>query len=369
MTAGHLSREQLEKYRSRSLSPAELPAVDAHLAACGACQEQLAAEAPLGDSIGLLQGIEEARSEHLTFEQIDAWVDDTLDPVEREMVAAHIGLCTSCARQLQSYQQAAPVMDIPVVRMQAQPAQLATAPMSFGERLRHWMFTPQSAVALATLLLAAIMIPYFASQRVPKGEEASLQPFSELESGDLDLSPLDSLPETLRAGAVPILTNAMPELPKVLDGVPPGLGTDLLYPVLETIPETQPVLRWDAFGMFYSIALLDSNSMVIFRAEGVQGTEWRVPKVLNRGGVYTWQVGSGGQVESASFQVLGDAEMSQWSSVQVSVGGSHLALGVAAQELGMLSVAQHEFEALANDNPNSDIAARLLQNIKQLRTQ
>ncbi len=46
---------------------------------------------------------------------------------------------------------------------------------------------------------------------------------------------------------------------------------------------------------------------------------------------------------------------------------SHLALGLAAEELGMLSTAEREYKELARQFPNAEAPARLLANVLSLR--
>src|SRR5262249_25900149 len=153
-----------------------------------------------------------------------------LDSAERELVSAHLDLCPACSRQLSSYQQAAPAMDVPVMRMvAAQPAQLAPARISFGERLRTWLITPQSAIAALALAIIAVtipvsVVPYLESQKARSGggeATARLGSGSENTSDvDLDLPPLQRLPEALREDANTIVTTTEPEPPLILQGVP-----------------------------------------------------------------------------------------------------------------------------------------------------
>src|SRR5580698_5131904 len=108
----HLTPDQLKGYRDRTLALGELVAVDAHLGRCEPCRSSLAALAK--SSASVLSGIDQARFRHLSYEQMDDWVEDRLEPADRELVMAHIGLCPPCARQLIAYQEYAPVMSAPV---------------------------------------------------------------------------------------------------------------------------------------------------------------------------------------------------------------------------------------------------------------
>ena len=75
----HLSREQLEQYRDRTLAPHSIPAASVHLAQCADCRDALAGLASTGAAASLLAEIADARSEHLTLEQMDGWVDESMD--------------------------------------------------------------------------------------------------------------------------------------------------------------------------------------------------------------------------------------------------------------------------------------------------
>jgi len=144
----HLSREQLMKYRNRALLPGELVAIDGHLGKCQDCRRELS-DLALSSST-FTSTIREAQSEHITYEQMDAWVDNEMDQTERELVLSHIGLCKPCARQLKAYESYAPVMSAPMV---VQPAQ----PISLGDKIRAWFRAPQLAMAAAAVLAIAIL--------------------------------------------------------------------------------------------------------------------------------------------------------------------------------------------------------------------
>src|SRR5580700_8827287 len=110
----HLNEQQLKGYRDRTLALGELVAVDAHLGGCAPCRTALARLAEGKSAASVISGIDQARFRHLSYEQMDDWVEDRLEPADRELVMAHIGLCPPCARQLIAYQEYAPVMAAPI---------------------------------------------------------------------------------------------------------------------------------------------------------------------------------------------------------------------------------------------------------------
>jgi hypothetical protein len=66
------------------------------------------------------------------------------------------------------------------------------------------------------------------------------------------------------------------------------------------------------------------------------------------------------------FRVLGASEEQTLAQLRAS-GAGPLALGAVAQEFGLLSMAQREFEKLAKDAPQSPDAAKLLEHVTSLR--
>jgi len=98
----HLSAEHLEGYRQRTLAPRELLAADDHLAACEVCRQQLRDATPLQApraSILPLPSDDSAPAGHLSSAQLAAYVSDTADDVDREIVETHLELCHACAEE------------------------------------------------------------------------------------------------------------------------------------------------------------------------------------------------------------------------------------------------------------------------------
>ncbi|HML16677.1 MAG TPA: zf-HC2 domain-containing protein [Bryobacteraceae bacterium] len=340
----HLSREQLEKYTRRELQPGELIAVDGHLTGCEDCRKELAELVSPADS--MLSAIRHATSEHLTYEQMDAWVEDELDQSERELVSAHIDLCLPCTRQLKAYESYAPVMSAPI----APPASPAH---SFADRIRAWFRIPQVAMGAAAVAIALILGPIILLNGPNKTDSASL-------------AQLDQLPTSIQAGARAVVAAKSVERPEALAGLAPNADPDLSYPVSEVVEERQPILHWNSFGGAYDVALFDSEHREVAQASGLNDNHWLVPMQLTRGAVYIWEVRAAGQSKSASFRVLDSADEAQLTEVRNAKVGS-LALGAVAQQLGLLSLAQSEFRELAKEQPKSKEAEKLLNNVNSLR--
>ena len=217
----------------------------------------------------------------------------------------------------------------------------------------------------------AVLGPYTLYRVFPHAPTVSTR---ETQSGppgvDLDVSDLETLPDSLRDGAMLLLTTETPEPPDAIADLAVATGANVLRPVSEAVEETQPVLYWSAaFGEPpYTVSVTDEHGQVIARAQGIQNTSWMVLTPLHRGGEYTWQVTVAGATEQASFRVLDDGQVMLWRAMLAGHRDSHLIVGLVAQQLGMLAIAEREYTELIKAYPDSNTAALLLNNVSDLRS-
>src|SRR5437660_8420734 len=115
--AEHLSEEQFNRYRYRTLAPAELLDVDRHIAQCEACLARLWWES---DAIPPLQDLRRQLSEHLDYEQIVACAEGaSSDPCQRhlaecELCRAEVDVLRDFRAQLNAPRRSAAVIAMPV---------------------------------------------------------------------------------------------------------------------------------------------------------------------------------------------------------------------------------------------------------------
>lgn len=86
----HPTAEQLDRYRQHLAPPAELLAVDAHVASCDRCYAVVRADVP---AVVLRGG-------HLTYEELESYVDRRADADDRRLVTAHVAQCSRCRGDL-----------------------------------------------------------------------------------------------------------------------------------------------------------------------------------------------------------------------------------------------------------------------------
>ena len=246
--------------------------------------------------------------------------------------------------------------------MQAKPSSAG----GIGSAIR----TPQVVLMVLAGVAVAILGPYALYQAFPHPKATRTQDAQTVARGiDLDISELDTLPDSLRDGAMLLLTADPAELPASIANLAVATGEDVLRPVSEAVEETQPVLFWSAAFAVppYTVSVADERGQVISRAQGIQNTSWMVLTPLRRGGEYTWQVTVMGASESASFRVLDDGQAMLWKAMLAAHQDSPLLIGLVAQELGMLAIAEREYTALTKAYPDSSTAALLLNNVSELR--
>jgi hypothetical protein len=232
--------------------------------------------------------------------------------------------------------------------------------------------SPEVILMVVAGVAVAILGPYALYQLAPHVPKVSTKETQSSPPGiDLDVTELDTLPDSLRNGAMLLLTTETPEPSEAIVNLAVASGSNVLRPVSEAVEETQPVLYWSAgFGEPpYSVSITDERGQVIARAQGIQNTSWMVLTPLRRGGEYTWQVSVTGVSEQASFRVLDDGQATLWRAMQTAHKDSHLVIGLVAEQLGLLGIAEREYAALTKAFPDSNTAALLLNNISQLRSQ
>ena len=232
-------------------------------------------------------------------------------------------------------------------------------------------WSPEVILMVVAGVAVAVLGPYTLYRVFPHAPTVST---GETQSGppgvDLDVSDLDTLPDSLRDGAMLLLTTETPEPPDAIADLAVAGGANVLRPVSEAVEETQPVLYWSAaFGEPpYTVSVTDEHGQVIARAQGIQNTSWMVLTPLHRGGEYTWQVTVAGATEQASFRVLDDGQVMLWRAMLAAHRDSHLIVGLVAQQLGMLAIAEREYTELTKAYPDSNTAALLLNNVSDLRS-
>ncbi len=154
----------------------------------------------------------------------------------------------------------------------------------------------------------------------------------------------------------------------------------LLRPGRAVIADNQPVFEWQPVegASSFEVQIADSRGREIANSGQLpsSATQWSPTTPLKRGVIYAWAVTAivnGQSVTSPAptalemkFKILETSKMRQLEQLRRRAF-SHLALGVFYAREGMLVEAEREFQILANDNPDSQIAASLLRTVQSWR--
>ena len=353
----HISDQNLSRYSQREADAAEILRIQTHLAACDVCRRKLAAVAGAERSFAALRenfALDEKADEpeHLTYEQLEFYLDRKLDVVTSEIVESHLAFCGECEKDLQ---------DLIKFRVIAENAPaiindsvVETAKISFWKRLfvpaSIGGFAPVVAVVLIAILAGAwilmrgnrsdeiAMVNQNQNAAIANRNGANVNPADNLTNnnsleispspqispsanisekerlyalsdGDLkvdergnlqgaqNLSPAtrELVRQSLKSGNVSFARDSLGGVGGVLmgennpdGGVPFGLET----PVGKVVRENQPLLRWKLFknAENYSVAVVDDKFNVVATSGKINSTSWKPSKPLPRGANYSWQV-------------------------------------------------------------------------------
>lgn len=133
---GHLSMQQVEGYRRRTLSERELLLADRHLGACGECRRHLRLVAALPEPPAFARELEAPL--HLSYEQMCSYIDGKLDSAQKDDVENHTSICTSCAQELADLQSFESKLS-PSLSAQPEPAKASAQVEPAGGGLRRWL--------------------------------------------------------------------------------------------------------------------------------------------------------------------------------------------------------------------------------------
>ncbi len=346
----HLTKETIDRFRRSRLPSDELLDVSDHMADCKTCASLAGEDMLLQDQttnfISAVRGREGLP--HLTYEQLEEYLDGRLPVAGIRAVDQHIATCGECDAEIEHLRSLASAIEnedanVPAINRKRAP---------FGW---FWAFFPVRATSLAAAAVGVLILTLgsiavwrgvYRSDRNemaqqaesnilvnepgatsvdPPGSlpEANLQANNDPQIGDADLryplvdgsrkigltsegklSGYEDLPadlartiaEALRTGTVRI-NGDLAELRTtqgVLMGHDPGSGKatmKLRSPIGEVIMTTTPTFSWDPLegAENYVVDVFDGSFNKVASSGPLRNTSWSTPQ-LPRGSTYLWQV-------------------------------------------------------------------------------
>ncbi|HEX8409969.1 MAG TPA: hypothetical protein VF883_14000 [Thermoanaerobaculia bacterium] len=328
MTSTHPTADQLERYRSRALAPAELLDVDAHIATCDRCFDAVRADT------------------HLTYEDAEAYVNRRAD---RERVQRHIVLCELCRSEVADLTQMRDAMRRPRV-----PVRWAMA----------------AAALLAFVLVAAWLVRRGTPAAIPQAQTTPAAPVTP--PVETTRAP-EEAPRQIALARPPILDDLLSE-DRVLRGGGTSRAFSLQSPVGTVVLDDRPRFHWAATtdARSYAVVVADTQSSAI-AASGSSGTaSWRPATPLPRGRTYAWQVTAHTGLESIVSPGLSAPEArfhvaTREVVAEVEAAKTHFERGVVLAERGVLDDAERELEQAASEGEKQ--APTLLEQVRSWRSE
>ncbi len=375
----HLSQEDIVRYRARSLDAAGVLRVSDHLSECESCRARILAIA------------------HLSYDEIAAYVDGAMSGDDARMARSHLRVCTTCAADVRGIEALKAEIGAP-----PEPSPRAGERASWWRLLQGWR-----ALWVLAAAGACVLIVFAIRQKGPRmvaEVPAPVQPAARVETpaatvihdgarsitvtADGTLAGLDGLPDSLRnavgqslsTGKIPVPTT-LAELASqrtVLMGSPAtGARAALLEPLGVMLESQRPEFRWQRVpGAEYQVSVYSTEFKPVATSDWIQQAQWKPAADLHRGARYLWQltVRLGGSeftvpeppAPEARFQVLDAAAEAELARVKSERSDSHLVLGVAYAQAGLLNEAGRELRAAAEENPGNAVVANLLASVNRM---
>jgi hypothetical protein len=406
----HLNREQITRYCNRQILPEELGLLDEHIAECADCRERLFSAARLREALQrapsgepsssghkLTTASQQTPREHISYEQLEAFVDEKSIPSEMHLVRLHVTACRQCAGELDD--------------LRTFKSELSHRPTVVEKSKKSWwdarlapMFTPRpifvAALSAAVVLLAVMGINKLRSPHSPNTLETANSHSINSNSSALQAS------EGSISGSATVLALTAEEQKQVLQAfaqwenvIPASLSEvqgnrqtllgksnlapalEVVQPVGEVVWEVRPVFRWKPISraVNYSVAIFDAKLNPVQKSGKLQDVKWEPSRELKRGQVYQWQVTAHLQDGSslnapappqpeARFRVLDrqkEEELSRFASAHAE---AHLALGILDGQAGLLSKAEQQLRQISETDADYQLAQSLLKRIQEIRS-
>jgi len=375
----HFVDEEIVRYRNKLTPAQELLRMDDHARECASCRTRLA------DSYGiepaLLPGRIDPTSDtgHLAYEQMEAYTDNTLPPVQMDEVRRHVSVCQTCAQELLDLENFSQQMQHP-----------AAAPAG---RPRLWQRRApllRQAAAVTVLGLTGLLIYMWQTSGRPSRMKAgTTEDVSPVSIAELQLAAdIAALPAPARLAVAKAIESRKINLPaevaelrgqaQILRGSSDsGARFAVLAPVGEVVSEARPNFRWQPLQgtVSYSVAIFDEGLNAVQSSSLLYTTQWQPAQPLQRGHIYQWQVTAtmkdGTTVISprppsveARLLILSQPKADELERFRQAHADSHLVLGLLYAQSGMVTDAQTELAKVSSDDPRHDTAQALLDSIR-----
>lgn len=366
----HLTASTLERLRRRDLASADMLEVQQAIVECAVCQDAANAAARSEDWMNALEAtLLDAPWTHLDDDlQTFAYVEGRLGDVEREIVESHLEDCDLC----QSV-----VRDVRSLRERA----------AFRRRRNRLLAGLAAAASTVLVLMLALQAPE--KHRIATSVKSRVTDTAarvtatsaapELNARDYENPEWSALVRKTIADAHVAISPAILSLrswPTQVRGDGGHESAISVSPSGTAVREERPTLSWPAAGRTYRARVFRDEKQVADSGP-IIGSHWKVNRTLARQKTYVWQVEVDGKEiipppaqPPASFRIISIEEEQELALAKAKHPDDHLLLGALLARAGLVYEAQEEFRRWRAASPESKVARRLDENLRNelLRT-
>lgn len=346
---GHLTADDLQRFRSGAAPPSETAAAARHLATCGDCARRGTELASRGADAGWLPRAVAGEGEHPDSEAIVDFVRGALHGERRRAMQTHLDVCAMCRRE--------------VTELKADVAPAA----------------PRLAFRVAAAIAAALVIAlaWLLLMRKPPSSPGQAPPVAHAPRA----LPRSAAADALVAGALagnlerPRYFDDLRPKPDVQrrEGSPAGPADVSIAPAGIVVESQTPRFAWTAEGRSYIVTILD-GSRIAERSGPLSERHWTPPDPLPRGRTYEWQIevhGSATRIVPAPpappafFRIADAASLQPIDDARRVRPDDHLLLGVLYARAGLQGEAVTELSRYAAEHPADTRARQLLESVRR----
>lgn len=347
MITEHPTHAHLNRYRERTLDPAELLTMDRHLAVCPPCRTALSRVLNANEQVVACR---ERLTDHLTYQQVAGSVEGRVEAAAE----AHLQVCASCREEVDDLR-------------------------AFRARLPR----PRAAWVLPAWVAAAAAVIVLAGIGVRSGKRPVLHaPAQHAVAAETPLTVeqrqvIATLRATPKLGRAPVLDELISRRGVLLGESSETRSFELTAPVGTEVLQDRPAFRWQPVSgaSHYVVSVFDQNFRLVAESPALTAPEWQAAAALPRGQVLVWQVTATIGADTvrapvppapeARFEIADAATASAIEQARRDHPRDHLLLAGLLARNGALDEAAAEIDALGATDP--DLARALGSSLAEIR--
>ena len=363
----HLTNEERAAWWQGALAPDLLLEVSDHLQSCESCRVALRNTTK---PAGLSGSAAQPGMSSPSYEELVAWMEGELDPLARRELRQRLAASTAASAELEDLHRFREEM------RRLPPREYS--PAYAGMPRASWILPIAAGLALG---LAFIWWNSLSQNGAGIALRDAGKSLVVRQDGTVrGLGPLPAAFERTIANAFAGKVAPPEEVEKLrgtrgaLAGAPATGGEFAVIAPLATLVETpRPTFRWrkKEHATGYRVNLIGQGSENVVSSPVVSAMEWKPQQPLAPGATYEWEVEALRDGEliakapappepEARFAILPNDKREELERLRATFGRSHLVMGLGYEKAGLIPQARQEFEALARENPKSDLPRKLI---------